>query len=112
MARATRLLTLSVIVEADDAFDANGHSELDEAINRLIDAGQAALPAEHPLGVSMALSTTLDPNAINCGQCVECGVWATDLDMTEPVAGLSHGARVDGRLLCDDHLPEGHQHAF
>lgn len=112
MARATRLLTLSVIVEADDEYDTEGDSELDDLINRLIDAGQAAIAVEHPLGVSMAVSTTLDPKAINCGQCAECSTWTTDLDASEPVPGLSHGARVDGRLLCDDHLPEGHEHAF
>lgn len=112
MARATRLLTLSVVVEVDDHYDAEGDSELDDALNRLIDAAQAAIPAEHPLGVSMAWSTTLDPKALNCGQCAECGVWTTDLDAPEIVPGLSHGARVDGRLLCDDHLPAGHPHAF
>lgn len=112
MARAPRLLTLSVVVEADDQLGPNGDSELDDALNRLIDAAQSAMPAEHPLGVSMAWSTTLDPRAVNCGQCGECGAWTTDLDAPEPVAGLSHGARIEGRLLCDDHLPEGHPHAF
>lgn len=111
MARAPRLLTLSLIVNADDEFDAQGGSELDDALNRLIDAAQAALPAKHPLGVSMAWSTTLDPNSLNCGQCAECQAWVTDVEASDHLPGLIHGARVDGRLLCDDHLPAGHPHA-
>lgn len=107
MARMPRLLTLSIVVDADDEND-----ELDDAINRLIDAAESAFPLEHPQGVQMCWSTTLDERTENSGRCAECDAWVTDVERSDTVSGLGPGARVDGRLLCDEHLPEGHPHAF
>jgi hypothetical protein len=55
---------------------------------------------------------SLAPEIMNCGKCSSCGVWTTDREKDEPIEGLTNGATVDGKLLCDECLPEDHKWAF
>lgn len=52
------------------------------------------------------------PELYNCGQCAYCGAWVTDREKEDPIEGLTNGAVVDGKLLCDECLPEDHRWAF
>lgn len=46
---------------------------------------------------------------MNCGRCAICGTWCTDRERPGTILQISYGARVEGKLLCDEHLPEGHR---
>ncbi len=54
----------------------------------------------------------LDVEGVNAGRCAVCGDWVTDVEKPSPLEGLSRGASVKGRLLCDEHLPPDHPWAF
>lgn len=54
----------------------------------------------------------LDPKTMNCGKCAKCHGWTTDMEKPNYINGLCNGATVDGELLCDECLPEGHRWAF
>lgn len=54
----------------------------------------------------------LDPKTMNCGKCAKCHGWTTDMEKLNYINGLCNGATVDGELLCDECLPEGHRWAF
>jgi len=113
MAKKTFLVTLTVAVEASDQESSSGLSELEELEQRLIQSVDVALESPSPpLGWQVTWSTELDPTSINCGQCAVCGGWVTDRERPDPLKGLGNGARVEGRLLCDEHLPPGHRLAF
>jgi hypothetical protein len=55
---------------------------------------------------------SLAPEIMNCVKCSSCGAWTTDREKDEPIEGLTNGATVDGKLLCDECLPEDHKWAF
>jgi hypothetical protein len=113
MAKKTFLVTLTVAVEASDQQSSSGLSELEELEQRLIQSVDVALESPSPpLGWQVTWSTELDPASLNCGQCAVCGGWVTDRERSDPLKGLGNGARVDGQLLCDEHLPPGHRLAF
>lgn len=46
------------------------------------------------------------PELNNCGRCSSCGAWTTDRDKEDPIVGLSNGAMVAERLLCEECFPE------
>lgn len=54
----------------------------------------------------------LDENHLNCGKCFKCGQWTTDCDLVNPLPDLCNGARIDGKLLCDECLPPDNRWAF
>jgi hypothetical protein len=112
MPKKTFLMTLTVAVEASDEEPDSGLSELGQLEHRLAAALDVALDQPAPLGWQALWSLELDPASSNCGQCAECGGWVTDREQPEPLAGLCNGARVNGRLLCDEHLPKEHRWAF
>ena len=60
-------------------------------------------------GTSMV---SLAPEIMNCGKCSSCGAWTTDREKDEQIEGLTNGATLDGKLLCDECLPEDHKWAF
>lgn len=57
-------------------------------------------------------ATLLDAGYTNCGRCSGCGVWTSDRERPDFIQGLSIGAVVDGKLLCNQCLPAGHPLAF
>jgi hypothetical protein len=105
------LITLTVVVEVDDTPE-DGMSELDRLQNRLIDVVAEVSGLHPPLGWQTSWTTELDPLTTNCGQCTVCKSWVTDRESPEPIEGLDNGARVEGQLLCSEHLPPGHPYAF
>ena len=53
-----------------------------------------------------------DTEKDNIGKCSVCGAWTTDSDGKNTVNTVSYGAKVDGLLFCDEHLPLNHHRAF
>jgi hypothetical protein len=53
-----------------------------------------------------------DTDKDNIGKCATCGCWTTDLEADNPIDALQRGARIDGMLYCDEHLPVDHPIAF
>ncbi len=110
-AASASLLTLSVVVDA--SLDGGGAplSPAEILAQKIERAIAEALGGEHA-GVQIVSFAALDPTTTNCGRCAQCGAWVTDRERPEPNRGLTNGAVVDGRLLCDEHLPPGHRWAF
>ena len=111
--RKTFLVTLTFAVDADDSKPAGGGlPEIERIERRLVERAEAELGATHPLGWQAAWHLELNPLEVNCGQCSVCKGWVSDVERPNPLRGLGIGARVEGRLLCDEHLPAGHPLAF
>ena len=110
-AAAATLVTLHVVVDAPLEAGGAARSPAEAIAERLEHAVADALGGAHP-GVQIVAFSALDPAASNCGRCEACGTWVTDRDQPEALHGPTNGARVDGRLLCDEHLPRGHRWAF
>ena len=117
--KRTVLLKISVLIEVDSAevtkLENTEFGEIDRAGNRVQDA------INRELGVDGAVShqgwyqtspMVLDEQTMNCGRCAVCGAWVSDCEKPDRIYELHIGATVNGRLLCDDHLPKGHIWAF
>jgi len=111
----TVLLRVSYLIDVED--NLWGGSKEAETF---LDAMDKALPASDTITIDAKHSANwngssfcvLDPARMNCGKCVRCGAWVTDRDKPEPVVGLTNGARVNGELLCNEHLSKEHRRAF
>jgi len=53
-----------------------------------------------------------DTEVNNIGKCATCGAWTTDYEAEDPIQEIQAGAKVDGLLYCDEHLPKDHKWAF
>jgi hypothetical protein len=109
----TFLLTMAVVIEVPATTPDEADDESFRISQLLRDAVNEAL-GPHPdyLGwVSTRFQTIDDPDC-NSGQCTVCDAWTTDRERPDPIMGLHDGARIDGQLLCDDHLPRAHRWAF
>jgi hypothetical protein len=106
------LITISFVVEADGDEPPAGQSEVDELADQLAKAMDQAVPVESPWGVQTIRVEPLDPSFANAGQCAVCGAWTTDRERSDSLPGLTNGAIIDERLLCDEHLPADHRWAF
>ena len=108
------LIRSAYIIEVEENEDRNCTTGFD-GVEREIDA---VIGRDIPLANGSVLSWhssayhILDSETMNCGQCANCGGWTTDREQEHHVQGLCPGARVDGRLLCDECLPKGHRWAF
>lgn len=96
------LLTLSFVVYPTTDTD------VADTLAHQLEAAIKTMPAEW----QSTRFLTLDPSTNNCGQCTECQSWVTDRELPDAIAGLCNGACVNGRLLCDEHLPNDHRWAF
>ncbi len=114
MSNRTVLLRIGVLIEVDEAEVESEFGEVDRIENSVTEAIDATLGIEDgsSLGWCSSQRWTLDKDRMNCGQRVVCGTWVTDREEVDPLRELGNGAVVDGRLLCDDHLPSGHRWAF
>ena len=107
------LLTMSLIVQVSATTPDEEEMAAFALASRSEDAVKNALgPHQEGYGWGGTSYRTLDPSAMNCGRCAVCGAWTTDRERPEPIGGLQNGARIDARLLCDEHLPEGHRWRF
>ncbi|MBS4537061.1 hypothetical protein GOQ27_01220 [Clostridium sp. D2Q-11] len=57
-------------------------------------------------------SLMLDLSSYNCGKCSFCGQWTTDREKTNAIEGICNGSTIDGRLFCDECLPNNHRWAL
>lgn len=111
--KRTVMLRVAILVEADAdeaGVDYDALSKTEWRLKDAIDEALGELPNE--LGWLSTRYIELGVAGVNSGRCAECGAWVTDVEKPEPISGLQNGATVDGRLLCDDHLPENHRWAF
>ena len=114
MSKKTVLLKVGILIEADEADVEALSGDVDRASKAIVGAIDAALGVEDGshLGWCSTRYVPLDREHMNCGQCAVCGGWVTDREKADPIWGLGYGAVVDGRLLCDEHLPPDHRWAF
>ena len=112
--RCTVLLKYGVLIEVDeDEIEEEAGEihrltfEIDEAID-----GVLGYAEERGLGAVSVRILPLGEGTLNCGRCETCGGWTTDREKEDPILELAYGATVDGRLLCDEHLPADHRWAF
>ena len=115
MKKRTVLLRFSVLAEVDETEVEKDHGEVDRLEDAIEDAINAVIGVDEDAvdqGWESTYRLVLDEENMNCGRCVKCGAWTTDLEREEPIKGLQFGASVDGDLLCDEHLPQGHRFAF
>jgi len=112
--KKTILIRISALVEIDDTELDKDFNELDKLMYGLGENVNDLLGynGESNLGWISTQSIVLDENKINCGKCSICNVWVTDREKPNPVIGLQNGAVYNGKLLCDDDLPDGHRWAF
>lgn len=109
----TFLIALNVLIEVVPPVGGEPDETAEELARRLEEAIIGILGDQPPhLGWQSTRVLRVDDPRLNSGQCAVCGIWVTDLEAPEPVGGLVNGARIDDRLLCDEHLPAGHRWAF
>lgn len=105
------LLNVSFLFEADENElneDFNNYDKLqNEIIKKVEEIGK-----DYNLKWESSQQIVLDEKNMNCGHCVNCGCWVTDLDKEATISGLNRGAIHNGKLLCDECLPKDHKHAF
>lgn len=119
MAAETRswLINVCVVVEQTDPpedtddLDPRMAYDLQEAVTAAIAQRFADAP---DISVEWESMQTLPLDGLpGVGRCAECNCWVFDVEnCTEYKPPLNPGAIFDGRLLCDDHLPEDHPVAF
>ena len=114
MSKQVLLLRMGILVEVDKSDPDTMEHDAIQIEARIRDAIHEAIGCHEDgeLGWCSTHPVFLEPEHVNCGQCAQCGNWITDLDAPEPILGLGRGARYQGRLLCDEHLPIHHRHAF
>ncbi len=119
MSVQTTLLTVAVTIEedADQPRRVRGPFGAEQEVRKAVLAAVAVLFRDRPdvrvRWESMG-AVPLDGNP-QFGRCAVCNRWVFDADAKGPGwlgVGLSRGARVDGRLRCDEHLPPGHPLCF
>lgn len=118
MASLSTLLTISLLVEEDAEIAERTPFCLrtDEEIRKAVLVAVAVLLSDRPdVKVEWASSTIVPlDGADGYGQCAVCNRWVYDAELADglPRGGVSRGARVDGQLRCDEHLPPGHPLCF
>lgn len=116
----TTALRITVLVEEDTDRSLppapNGWRSTNEDIRKAVTQAIAQLLMTRP-GVTVEWeSDTIIPldGKPGVGRCAECNRWVFDLDNVTQMTPtcISRGATFEGRLLCDEHLPPDHPHAF
>jgi hypothetical protein len=107
--KGTVMLLLTVLVEGTTTVSETAQYALLEVNNRLVTAiTEVVGKVSGQIGWVKTDLTQLDDPRVNAGHCAVCGYWVTDRDQPDPLVGLPNGATVDGRLLCERHLPPEH----
>ena len=112
--KKTILIRTSALVEIDDIEWNKDFNQIDKLTYELREKIDALLKndADSNLGWISTQTIALDENTMNCGKCAVCNSWVTDREKPNHVRGLNNGAIYNGKLLCDEHLPDGHRWAF
>ncbi len=118
MARHSTLLTIRVIVERDDVTydEIKTPFSLEKNVEAAIrDALSSSMCAASNLSVEcVSTSFTYLDETPGCGRCESCKRWTCDAEGMPETSqiGICRGAKVDGKLLCDECLPTEHPYAF
>ncbi len=112
--KKTVLIRLGVLIEVDEKEISKENSEIDRITKRIIESIDNTLnyDGDSLLGWHSSEGIPLNENEYNCGQCTNCGAWTSDREQANYIRELSIGARVNGKLFCDDCLPSDHPLAF
>ncbi|MFD1885509.1 hypothetical protein [Paenibacillus wenxiniae] len=107
MTKKTYLVNVAYLIDLTE-------EEYQEIGDKLIGSveNELALNKNHKLEWESSSTILLDPVTMNCGRCFNCSCWVTDREKPNPIDELNNGAIVEGRLLCDECLPENHRWAF
>jgi hypothetical protein len=117
MATQSWLLTVSVLVEQDEeTLLHEGGGRTDDEIRKAVAEAIAALYAgrcDTTVEWQSMTSVPLDGKPAT-GRCAVCNCWMYDVENCTDFTPtrISRGAVVDGRYLCDVHLPPDHPLAF
>jgi hypothetical protein len=119
MAKRAWLVSVSVILEMDEE-DAGRFGAIWQAEDALTRAVLSALSSQVPdqPGTTVELQSLSSTPLVEkppIGRCTVCKRWVHDVEnpTSEHILwGLGRGAVLEGRLLCDDHLPKDHPVAF
>lgn len=111
--KKTVLINASFLVEVEEIEVHKDFGMIDQVTNELcqdqtIQIGTNAVNVEW----ESCSTVVLDPGSMNCGLCSTCGRWTTDREKRDPLLQLCNGATFEGKLLCDDCLPEDHRWSF
>lgn len=118
MATRSWLLTVSVLVEQNEEWAAKlGKGwRTDDELQEVVTTALAQFLAKRPDIAVEWQSMSSEPldGKPAVGRCAVCYQWVYDVEnCTEYTpTRISRGAVVDGRLLCDVHLPKDHPVAF
>lgn len=111
------LVSVSVLVEQTDPpedkvdLDAQTAYDLREAVTAAIAQRFAGAPDVSVEWESMGTLPLDDLPGV--GRCAVCNCWVFDVESSaEYRPPINPGAVFEGRLLCDEHLPEDHPVAF
>ncbi|TCI21187.1 hypothetical protein EVJ33_03135 [Exiguobacterium sp. SL-10] len=111
--KKTVLINASFLVEVEEIEVHKDFGMIDQVTNELcqdqtIQIGTNAVNVEW----ESCSTVVLDPGSMNCGLCSTCGRWTKDREKRDPLLQLCNGATFEGKLLCDDCLPEDHRWSF
>ncbi|WP_145410604.1 hypothetical protein [Paenibacillus xylanexedens] len=106
----TLLVKSAYLVELTEEEFLNKYDEIMLSISNVI--GRDISVSSNKLQWESISTILLDPETINCGRCNNCKSWVTDREKENHIDELNNGAIINGKILCDECLPEGHPWAF
>ena len=112
--KKTVLIKIATLVEIEEDDLKKDFGQLQKLSFKLSKKIDEALEVEESscLGWQSESSIILDEKEMNCGKCAICDAWVTDREKPNFIQELNIGALYEGKLLCDEHLPENHRWAF
>lgn len=107
------LITVAYLVELPELESNLDDRVLDIITNRLSESQLLEIEGrETLLQWKSSSSLVLDSETLNCDKCSNCGQWTTDREKSDAIEGISNGATVNGKLICDECLPSDHKWTF
>lgn len=111
--KKTVLINASFLVEVEETEVHKDFGMIDQITNELFHDQKIRIGTNEVNVEWESCSTViLDPVSMNCGQCATCRRWTTDREKINPLLQLCNGATFEGKLLCDECLPEDHRWSF
>jgi hypothetical protein len=107
--KKTVLLTNSVLFEVNEDELEDDYNTIDYFESRtrtVLEETFSIYKKNVNLGWNSNKVTILEKASMNCGQCAVCEAWVTDMKKPHPMLELDPGFVIDGRLFCEDDLPE------